>query len=271
MIRQFLTFREAAAELATDYEGLRQGFETGLAQELPAYVYGVPFLGTLTGCKVEENDGFPKLHMVDGRAVQCGWPFDADEACVLPEDLGDGFGDIAECTFAESVTGKPVAFDLRGYFRVAASEMKQAAREHHLGMPRVAPASWWTDASPVPRSDDGHPRHFFRLMPIDCNPYKDPPELSDVWFRVDDVRALKAARMNPTPAIAPDKPLDERTRTTLLCIIGALAIDAELDLSQPYKAGEQVAAMLPGDVKLTARTIGDHLKAVQPAMDSRKG
>ncbi len=70
-----------------------------------------------------------------------------------------------------------------------------------------------------------------------------------------------------TPAI--EKPLRERERTTLLCIIGALATHAQLDLSQPYKAGDAIAAMLPGDVKLPGRTIGDHLKVVVEAMGKR--
>lgn len=67
----------------------------------------------------------------------------------------------------------------------------------------------------------------------------------------------------------PDKPLDARERTTLLCIIGALAEHAKLDLSQPMKTGDAIAAMMP-DVGLSGRTIGEHLKAVREAMESRK-
>jgi hypothetical protein len=71
---------------------------------------------------------------------------------------------------------------------------------------------------------------------------------------------------------APDeRPLDRRTRASLLCIIGALAEQANLDLSQPMKAGDAIEKMLPGDVRLSGRTIGEHLKAVRVAMDSRKG
>ncbi|GEM_PF-3768658 len=73
----------------------------------------------------------------------------------------------------------------------------------------------------------------------------------------------------PERAHDTDKPLDGRERATLLCIIGALAQNAKLDLSQPMKAGEAIAAMMP-DVKLSSRTIGEHLKAVREAMDSRK-
>lgn len=64
--------------------------------------------------------------------------------------------------------------------------------------------------------------------------------------------------------------LDARKRRTLLCIIGALAAEADLDLSQPYKAGEAIAALLDAKgVKVTARAIGDNLKEVPEAMDSR--
>lgn len=65
------------------------------------------------------------------------------------------------------------------------------------------------------------------------------------------------------------KPMDTREKTTLLCIIGALAKEARLDISEPYKAGEVIAKLLL-DTKLSSRTIGDHLKGVSEAMDSRK-
>jgi hypothetical protein len=78
------------------------------------------------------------------------------------------------------------------------------------------------------------------------------------------------ANLSPEPAKAgAADPLDSRERTTLLCIIGALAAHAQLDLSQPLKTGNAIAAMMP-DVKLSGRTIGEHLKAVREAMDSRK-
>lgn len=67
-----------------------------------------------------------------------------------------------------------------------------------------------------------------------------------------------------------DKPLDERERSSLLCIIGALARMAQIDISQPYKAAEQVAAALnQAAVPLAPRTIGTHLKAVPEALDRR--
>ena len=68
-----------------------------------------------------------------------------------------------------------------------------------------------------------------------------------------------------------NKPLGAKERGSLLTIIGALAEAANIDLSKPHKAGQTLEAMLSQKgVKLGARTIGDHLKDVRNAMDSRK-
>lgn len=92
--------------------------------------------------------------------------------------------------------------------------------------------------------------------------------------RIAELEAELAAFRNATPA-APaedaDKPLDRRERTTLLTIIGALAAEAGIDLTRHNKAGEALAAKLDEmNVKLNGRTIGDHLRAVREAMDSRQ-
>lgn len=76
------------------------------------------------------------------------------------------------------------------------------------------------------------------------------------------LRATEAARNV-------EKPLATRTRRNLLCIIGGLAHANKIDLSEPYKACEVVAAMMPG-MALSARAIGDYLKEVPDAMDSRR-
>ena len=68
-----------------------------------------------------------------------------------------------------------------------------------------------------------------------------------------------------------EKPLDPRERATLLTIIGALSEAANIDLSKHNKAGEAVAAMLESKgVSVSARTIGEHFKAVRGAIESRK-
>lgn len=121
-----------------------------------------------------------------------------------------------------------------------------------------------------------------RIARIRKYPYGDPksyypsgglPEDAPIVVRPAALTAFLTSfvRGNSETVITTEKPLDDRERTSLLCIIGALASNAHLDLSQPHKAGAVVAAMLPGEVKLSARTIGEHLKGVREAMDSRKG
>lgn len=67
------------------------------------------------------------------------------------------------------------------------------------------------------------------------------------------------------------KPLDARERTTLLCIIGALTDVAKVKLSEPYAAAKPIAdALSLKGVRIQPRRIGDHLKRVQAAIDSRK-
>ncbi len=70
---------------------------------------------------------------------------------------------------------------------------------------------------------------------------------------------------------SPEKPLDERERTTLLCIIGALANLSKLDLSEPFKAANQVQILLEqSGVKSPAvNTIGRHLQKAKDALTNR--
>lgn len=91
----------------------------------------------------------------------------------------------------------------------------------------------------------------------------------------DDARVrrseLDALLESPTKEEHVPRPLDGRERTTLLAMIGGIASVAGIDLTQPYKAAVQVEAALQAEgVTISARTIGDHLKAVRNALDSRK-
>ena len=274
MIKQFLSFDEAAAELGTDYNGLREGFETGLASKLPAFVYcgDLPFLAVIVGARIE-SDGqsgeeiIPFFRLPDGRKIGESFFGDVD---IDFHELGDELGDVESSSVSRKVSGQSATFVLRGYFRVAAHEMKKAAREHCLGMTCIAPASWWRDHAFMPKSKNGHPIIMFRICPIDHDAYRYPPELKQVRFRIEDVLQLKARAVSLIYS-PNDKPMDARERTTLLAVIGALAEPAKLDLSQHHKAGEAVAAMLAAKgVTISGRTIGEHLKAVREAMDSRK-
>lgn len=92
------------------------------------------------------------------------------------------------------------------------------------------------------------------------------PEDSVVVVRTVHLLQFIANTTNESPASP--KPLDERERTTLLCIIGALARQQKLDISQPMKAGDAIAAMAP-ELDLSGRTIGEKLKVVDDAMERR--
>ena len=138
---------------------------------------------------------------------------------------------------------------LTGWFRVEASDSASIARGPDDAF-RVCVIAERSDGTSAPFRPDEH------------------INVQELWFRAADVETLSSSE--PLTTSINQKPLDTRERTTLLCIIGALAEHAKLDLSQPMKAGETVAAMMPG-VKISGRTIGEHLKTVREAMDSRKG
>lgn len=102
---------------------------------------------------------------------------------------------------------------------------------------------------------------------------------NDLWFRVADLERLGRAsrgQAGEIPSIrsgemaSDEKPLGERERTTLLCMIGALARGADLSLDKPHKAATALIALAP-ELTLGERTVGEHLKKVAKAMESRKG
>jgi hypothetical protein len=72
-----------------------------------------------------------------------------------------------------------------------------------------------------------------------------------------------------TPPVG--KPMTVRERSSLLSIIAALAKDAKLDLSEPWKAAQSIEAMTVRlGARVAARTILNHLKAIPDALE-RKG
>ena len=88
--------------------------------------------------------------------------------------------------------------------------------------------------------------------------------------------ALEAFIRQHVPAQAPtsaslDRPLGERERATLLTIIAALAKTAEIDVSQPSKAGGQIEALTSRalGIRIPARTVENHLKAIPDALERR--
>ncbi len=91
-------------------------------------------------------------------------------------------------------------------------------------------------------------------------------ELTALRERVEELEK-ENAELKAQPSTP--KPLDPRTEATLLCIIGALADEAEMDLTKPMRTGDLIANLIP-DITITGRTIGEHLKDVKGAMDSRR-
>lgn len=100
--------------------------------------------------------------------------------------------------------------------------------------------------------------------PHDYYPLGAFPDDANLVVRVENIRNFTRSLDDSS------KPLDERERITLLNIIGALAEEAGLDLSQHNKAGNAVAAMLDQKgIVISGRAIGDHLRKVREAMESR--
>lgn len=133
------------------------------------------------------------------------------------------------------------------------------AEDGYIGGIAIAPYGW---------CEDGFPHHLCFVI-VDCQNtiYKQQPRNlyeSAVFLRKDLERIVDQRSVSATA-----KPMDERERTSLLCIIGGLARSQNLDLSKPHKAAAAIAAMLP-DVQLSERTIGEHLKRVEDALDSRR-
>ncbi|MEO5813228.1 MAG: hypothetical protein ABIU96_04915 [Rhodanobacter sp.] len=282
-MRHFLTWAESAARLNTDDEGLRQTLKLdGGWRDLRTYLQASEraFLATLDGSGVALSEGD------EGLSLYSRW--DSDEPTRLRDgrtlDAWEGSDDFCEWEKQETshgVTGYAAVYLLYGFLRVDPWCVKTAAQQGYLPGIGVTPPSWWEqNSSPVPLDSKGKPQvHFVLLDRGEKTGYRCPPkELQELWFQAADIEKMANASAQPVdkrmensePAKQP-KPLDTRERITLLTIIGALAEAANLDLSQHNKAGEAVAAMLAKKgVTLSGRTIGEHLKCVREAMDSRK-
>ena len=87
----------------------------------------------------------------------------------------------------------------------------------------------------------------------------------------DFVKKQLKGQMPPKAADALDKPLKERERTTLLSIIAALAVEADIDLSHPSTAASSVVAKLQlMGIRLGKTTVEVHLKKAIEASEKLK-
>jgi len=178
----------------------------------------------------------------------------------FPPSGSNEFSEWVDLSFADDEhevigEGSPLAgwftadYALNGWFRVDDHDASRLARARDSIFSAVTVV--------VDRNNDKRERFLA----------KQRTSLTSLWFRMVDI---ERSIVDPDRVPEEDKPLGTRERATLLCIIGALAAHAKIDIAQHMKAGQTIAAMMP-DVKLSSRTIGEHLKAVREAMDSRKG
>lgn len=151
---------------------------------------------------------------------------------------------------ADQVPGGVCQYSLDGWFKLSALDSVALAHGRTVKDPHVASFD-----------ERGSELGFFFGLKREVTP-------SEVRVRRADLDALMASLEERTQS---PRLLDARERTTLLAIIGGLARVAGMDLAQPYKAAAQVEAALRAEgVAVSARAIGDHLKAVRNALDSRK-
>lgn len=267
MIRKFIGFDEAAAMLESDSIGFRQAFELGLGSELPAYICAreLPYLAYLSGAGVENTAG--DIHdQTSAMVVIPGFGkltyFDLWD----PHKIGDQLGEIKSSELCQFKTGHPATFELKGYFRVAPHQLKDAARTEFAGMTDVAPDSWWADESPIPRTPNGPPAVQLVLTSTRDPGYLELPRLGDLQFKIADVEMLREARNALPTDSAPHKPLDERERASLLRIIRALDVMAKLPkrgAATPIeKQLQELGFDKPGEA--TIRKAIDDARALEP-------
>jgi hypothetical protein len=101
-------------------------------------------------------------------------------------------------------------------------------------------------------------------------------ELQDLLMamRVDAAREAWGYKVTaPSQQVqvdATERPLAARERATLLTLIAALAKAAGIDLSKPSKAGVAIEALTSElGVRVSARTIENHLKSIPDALERR--
>ena len=94
------------------------------------------------------------------------------------------------------------------------------------------------------------------------------PQGSSFVVRIAAIHEFLERALEPEKSV--EKPLGGRERETLLTIIGVLAKEAKIDITEPYKAGGVIAKIAEFEgINLAARTTGDHLKLIPDILENR--
>lgn len=112
---------------------------------------------------------------------------------------------------------------------------------------------------------------FFRKTSVKMPDIRPPFSQAEVQIAGETTGAtLPRPPVTPTPERNDVEELHPKERTTALCIIGALALQARYDLSRPSKSATAlIAAADFAGIELSQRTAENWLKQVPAAMERR--
>ena len=222
MIKPFVGVEEAIEILGTDYDGLRQVYELGLAKNLPAYMY-LPRKGRLAvfsgrGVRVTAS----KTPLTEQGQVE------VPILGTITADDWDTFAQISEqhafITASEhtaAFSGQRFALEISGYFRVCNHDLSIAFSECDgtFATACVYPDLWTRSPYQFPLRENGEPSVTLRVLPHPA--LGDLPTCRELLFKPDDLRAYNQFGSSQTAANS--KPLGTRERNTMLRLIYTLA------------------------------------------------
>lgn len=251
--RVWLTLSEAAVELETDEEGLLQAFESGVVKNLPVYVhsYRANFSGLCTDLEF--------AHQLAG----------SDD---LRESVGDELGRIANDPRREKTEDWERWFQLIGAFRIFPSTLRRIARERALFVCPVAPGSWWSDKSLVPKNASGDPKVRFNVQMYDGIGGERPVSFDRIRFKADDIQGNAAGARGLAIEASISDPLSDRKwpwgnhETEALRHVEAAAkqfwINYDPDDPTSAETSETVIAWLMNERGVTSRRMASYIASL---------
>ena len=146
---------------------------------------------------------------------------------------------------------EPPSFDLNGWFEVDKGSFWRLAHDDNY-LITVFPT--------------GSAREIGEFTLGDAPVY----DFLDLWVATEHFERLRRT-VPPAQAQPREKPLRTRERRTLLALIGVLCAENDIDLSHPSKAAGIIARIAAHTgVRISQRTIEDHLKGVDEALEARQ-